>query len=203
MDAQQFLTIIQDHEQWLQSLSPLQPALRGQQLVARDETWTGLEIHNHNLTSAEITNCHLKRCVFAHCAFDAVVMIGTIFEDCTFVHSSFTKADLRAVQGAGSVFRDCNFTRADFTDADFRQANLQDSVLEWAWLSATDLRYANLEGIHLAHARLSGTKLYSERRFRIVGWQDARVDKIYIRADGEGSPQSGVEALAFLVNETG
>lgn len=103
--------------------------------------------------------------------------------------------------GGGVDFAGSDLTRADLTDASFKGANLTGCRLDWAWLTRTDLRCANLTHTQFVGARLINTKLYNPDRFPLGSFDRALIEDIDLSPGGDGTRLLGREGVAAIATE--
>lgn len=198
VQVEKVLDLVERHRAWLAAGHPEVGPASNDRLSLFEARVKPIKISDASFEAAELIRCNLSGSTFVRCDFSAVLLIDSVLRDCTFFECGFRKADLSSADCAGSNFTGCDMTRADLTRANLQGAVLDGCDMGWAWLVDTDVRLASLEGVKLDGARLSGTKLYNTRRFRIGPLDRAVVRDVYIDPDATGPAQSGSEALAFL-----
>jgi len=166
------------HQAWLNTFNQGKDSVTGVQLSLVDEVISGMTLSNEDLSNVEIIGCKLSKVRFENCDLSYADLTGSVFVESTFTNCQFVKADLKKIEGRGVDFSQSDFTRADLTDAVLSGADFTNCVFDWAWLVGTDLRHAKLEGVGFTGARLSGTKLSDDRKFKLGSTERTVVDKV-------------------------
>lgn len=185
---------LQEHKDWQNSKQQ-----SGRQLIAEGEQWTAVHLSECDASNSRLSGCHFTNCRLENCNFSNTAFLSARFLNCQFLACRFLNADLRGLIAEGCDFTGSNFTRADLTDAVLASNVLADCVLDWSWLVRTDLRFANLTGLHLENARLLRTKLYNEKRFSFARPAKITVQELDVSREGNASLLTGIEGLERLL----
>ena len=185
---------LKGHDAWLQSNRE-----GGRQLIVEGEQWTAIHLTGSDLSNARLSGCKFTDCHLENCDFSNSDFLSARFLNCQFLKCPFVNADLRGVIAERCEFTGSNFTRADLTDAALASSMLADCVFDWSWLVRTDLRFANLTGVHLENARLLRTRLYNEKQFQFARPSKITVQDLDFSREGNGSLLAGIEGLERLL----
>jgi len=186
---------LEAHKAWLESDSQ-----SGRHLIVEGEQWTAVHLSGSNASNAALSGCKFIDCRLQDCDFSNSAFLSARFLNCQFLRCLFVNADLRGLIADRCDFTGSNFTRADLTDAVLAGSVLADCVLDWSWLVRTDLRFANLTGLHLENARLLRTKLYNEGKFRFARPAKITVQDLDVSREGNGSMIAGIDGLDQLLD---
>lgn len=120
------------------------------------------KIFNCNFEKASIQDAFFEDCEFYDkntqngCSFNLVDLKRTEFQRCNISMSTFKRANAFQI-----VINECRAQGCDFQFTNFSNIISRSALFSSAFLTKTEFRYSNFEGVHLAKCDLSESKFVS------------------------------------------
>lgn len=145
-------------------------------------TFTNCKISNSDFSSANLDGLRLINCKIFNCNFEKASIQDGFFEDCEFYDKDsqngcrFNLADLKRTEfhrcnismntfkranAFQIVVNECRAQGCDFQFTNFSNVISRTALFSSAFLTKTDFRYSNFEGVHLEKCDLSESKFVS------------------------------------------
>ncbi len=137
----------------------MQPLLLQSAKIARDR-FRGETIHNGKFLNCDFSGADLTDTRFIGCIFyDEETQLGcsfnrSVLKDASFKSCDLSLADLRNTQALGLEIRECKVQGADFRGANFMNMISQRSYFCSAFITKSNLSYANFSKVVLEKCEL-------------------------------------------------
>lgn len=162
------------------------PAYRNEKFISRH--FTGSVVENTRFINCDFSGCDLTDTRFLHCQFydreseQGCNFSRAILKDASFKHCDISMNNFRSIDALGMEISECRAQGADFRGASFMNMITTKSWFCSAFITKTNLSYANFSKVVLEKCEL---------------WENRWVGTNVLGASLSGSDLSGGEFSAF------